>query len=140
MIIRRPKHRSGYTLLEVVAAAAVVAIGMTGAVSLSTSIIAQEEITWRVAIARNYQENVVRLWQLGLDPLDTMRIIPSISGNPKLLESVDNVLITPTGTANEDSMGTMESASCVLTLGTSGFPGVGAGNTNQVTAYRPSLK
>ena len=83
-----------------VAAAAVVAIGMTGAVSLSTSIIAQEEITWRVAIARNYQENVVRLWQLGLDPLDTMRIIPSISGNPKLLESVDNVLLTPIGTAN----------------------------------------
>lgn len=140
MRIHRQKHRSGYTLLEVVAAAAVVAIGMTGAVSLSTSIIAQEEITWRVAIARNYQENVVRLWQLGLDPLDTMRIIPSVSGNPKLLESVSNITISPIGTADEDGMGTMESASCVLTLGTSGFPGVGAGNTNQVTAYRPSLK
>lgn len=140
MKLLRKKNRSGYTLLEVVAAGAVVAVGMTGAVSLSTSIIAQEEITWRVAVARNYQENIVRLWQLGLEPLDAMRIIPSISANTKLRESVESVAITPVGTADVDTMGVMESASCVLTLGTSGFPGAGAGNTNEVIAYRPSLK
>ena len=54
MIIIKKFKKAGYTLMEVVAASAVLAVGMTGAVSLSSSIMAQEEITWRVAVARNY--------------------------------------------------------------------------------------
>lgn len=56
---------SGYTLIEVLAASTVVAIGMSAMVSLTGTLMLQEEMTWRVAVTRNYQENMGRLWQLG---------------------------------------------------------------------------
>lgn len=140
MIIVKKFRKAGYTLMEVVAASAVLAVGMTGAVSLSTSIMAQEEITWRVAVARNYQENVVRLWQLGLTPSEVLNLVPSITGTGMLPDIVAAIDLNPGATADEDSMGVMESATCDVTLNASGFSGAGAGNTNSVTAYRPFLK
>ena len=140
MIIVKKLRKSGYTLLEVVAASAVLAIGMSGAVSLSSSIMAQEELTWRVAVARNYQENAVRLWQLGLSPTEVLQIIPSITGNARLTDIVSAVSLTPGATADVGSMGVMESATCGVTLNASGYAGAGAGNTNTVQAYRPYLK
>ncbi len=140
MIILKKFKKAGYTLMEVVAASAVLAVGMTGAVSLSTSIMAQEEITWRVAVARNYQENAVRLWQLGLTPAEVLNLVPSTTGTGMLPHIVADITLTPGSTADEDSLGTMESATCDVTLNSAGFSDAGAGHTNSVTAYRPFLK
>lgn len=93
---------TGYTLIEVLAAAAVVSVGMAAAVSLSASLMREEELAWRVAVTRNYQENMARLWQLGMArpgsslpssitavlpaPADSVRLSEAISGTPTLIE------------------------------------------------------
>lgn len=140
MILVKKIRKAGYTLMEVVAASAVLAVGMTGAVSLSSSIMAQEELTWRVAVARNYQENVVRLWQLGLTPAEVLNLVPSITGTGMLPDIVASITLTPGPTADVATLGTMESATCTVTLNSAGYTGAGAGGTNSVTAYRPYLK
>jgi prepilin-type N-terminal cleavage/methylation domain-containing protein len=134
-------RQAGYTLVEVIVSAGIVAVGMAGAVSLSSSLMAQQEMSWRVAVGRNYQENIVRLWQLGLSPGEVMNLIPSPSGNPKLAEIVGtSPTLTATGLVNVNSMGNMESAVCNFTVNTANVSGAGAGTVNQVTAYRPSIR
>ena len=141
MISAKSICKAGYTLVEVVIAGAVIAVGMAGAASLSSTMMAQQELSWRVSVARNYQENIVRLWQLGLSPSEVMNLIPSASGNPKLSEVIGaSPTLTATGQADEDSMGVMESAVCSFTVNTANVAGAGAGGTNQVTVYRPTLK
>ena len=141
LISAKSIRRAGYSLIEVVVAGAVIAVGMTAAASLSSTMMAQEELSWRVSVARNYQENIVRLWQLGLSPSDVMSLIPSASGNPKLAEVIGpSPTLTATGQVDEDSMGVMESAVCSFTINTANVAGAGAGGTNEVTAYRPTLK
>ena len=133
--------KAGYTLVEVVIAGAVIAVGMAGAASLSSTMMAQEELSWRVSVARNYQENLVRLWQLGLSPSEVMNLIPSASGNPKLSEVIGaSPTLTATGQSNVAAMGVMDSAVCSFTISTVNVAGAGAGGTNQVTVYRPTLK
>ena len=135
------RRRAGYTLIEVVASAAFLAVGLAGAVSLSSSMMAQEELSWRVSVARNYQENIARLWQLGLTPGEVMNLVPSASGNARLSEVIGpSPTLTATGTANEDGLGVMESAVCNFTINTTNVAGAGAGGTNQVTIFRPSLR
>lgn len=144
MILLKTSQRlckRGYTLVEMVVSAAVIAVGMAGAASLSSTMMAQEELTWRVSVARNYQENIARLWQLGLSPSEVMTLMPSASGNPMLSEVVGaSPTLTSTGQVNEDSMGVMESAVCSFTINTTNIAGSGAGGTNAVTIYRPTLK
>ncbi|MBX7210806.1 MAG: prepilin-type N-terminal cleavage/methylation domain-containing protein [Verrucomicrobiaceae bacterium] len=137
----RNARNRGYTLMEVVASAAVLAVGMAGAVSLSASLMVQQEMSWRVAVARNYQENIARLWQLGLTPGEVMSLIPSASGNPKLSEVVGaSPTLIATGQVNVSSLGVMDEAVCNFTVNTANVTGAGAGGTNQVTIYRPTLK
>ena len=141
MLSSRLRRRAGYTLIEVIASAAFIAVGMAGAVSLSTSMMVQEELNWRVSVARNYQENIARLWQLGLSPSEVMSLIPSASGNSKLSEVVGvSPTLTATGQADEDGLGVMESAVCSFTINTANVSGAGAGGTNLVTVYRPTLR
>lgn len=137
----RIRRRGGYTLIEVIASAAFIAVGMVGAVSLSTSMMAQEEMNWRVSVARNYQENISRLWQLGLSPSEVINLIPSASSNSKLSEIIGpSPTLAATGQADEDGLGVMESAICSFTINTANFSGAGAGGTNLVTVYRPTLR
>lgn len=140
-VLRNHFRGAGYTLVEVVASAAFVAIGMAGAVSLSSSMMVQQEMSWRVAVGRNYQENIARLWQLGLSPSEVMNIIPSASTNAKLSEVIgSSPTLTAGGQVNANSMGLMDSAVCNFTTSTNNITGAGAGGTNQVTLYRPTLK
>lgn len=143
-MILRLKHRmarTGYTLMEVVASAAFVAVGMAGAVSLAGSMMVQQEMTWRVAVGRNYQENMARLWQLGLSPGEVMALIPSASGNPKLSEVVGTTpTITATGQVNVSALGLMDAAVCSFTINTNNVTGAGTGGTNQISVFRPTLK
>jgi prepilin-type N-terminal cleavage/methylation domain-containing protein len=85
-------NKRGYTLIEVLAAAALVALASGAAASLATSLGLQEEFARRVAVVRNYQENMAQLWQLGLNPSEVSALMPASSGssltNRALKESI----------------------------------------------------
>ncbi len=134
------KRNAGYTLLEVVMAAAVVAVGLGGAVSLSSSMMAQEELTWRVAVSRNYQENWVRLWQLGLTGPEITGIMPSRSGNDLANLISTQPSLIETGVVNEDLLANLEGATCSMTISTDHVSSSPAGATHTITAYRPTLR
>lgn len=133
---------SGYTLIEVLAASAVVAIGMSAMVSLTGTLMLQEEMSWRVAVTRNYQENMGRLWQLGVRPEDVMNLMPSqadnallnqiINGNPNIIQMV--------GTTSPAGLGAMQSATITAAVNISQNPRIESQGTQlTLSVYRPSL-
>ena len=79
---------AAYTLIEVLAAASIIAIGATAAISLSASSVLQEELAFRVAVTRSYQENMLRLWQLGLPRSQVFGLMPD-----QELQFEDEVLV-----------------------------------------------
>ncbi|MBV6501219.1 MAG: hypothetical protein CJBNEKGG_03725 [Prosthecobacter sp.] len=133
--------RRAYTLMEVLAASAVVGIGMTAAVSLSSTLMIQEELSWRVAVVRNYQENMGRLWQLGIRAEDVMNIMPRHSDSPMLNQVINGTpVIIQTGTTTASGLGTMQAAAVTAAVNISMDPAVkrqGAALTFSV--YRPKL-
>lgn len=132
--------RSAYTLIEVLAAACLIAIGTTAMVSLSSTLMLQEELANRVAITRNYQENTVRLWQLGLSTVQITALMPSLAQNTILQQAifaspalVENGLTTVNGVV-------METAFCTAVVNISQNPSLkAAGASFTLTAYRPHL-
>lgn len=134
--------RAGYTLIEALAAGAVVAVGLSAAASLSGSLILQEDMIWRNSITKNYHENMARLWQLGLEPGVAMSIIPSPSGSQRLNQSIDGstVALTPGPQYSAASVGVMESASASLAASNAALPAGGAPPLQTVEVYRRSLQ
>lgn len=130
--------RRGYTLIEVLAAAAVIAVGTGAAVSLSSSLMLQEELAWRVAITRNYQENMARLWQLGINPDDVM---PTQRNSARLDEAIHGTpVVTETGTVNPEGLGLMQAAEIDASVNVASEVGREiAGSNLKITAYRPAL-
>lgn len=139
--IRNKKHR-GYTLVEALAAGAVVAVGLVGAASLSSSLVLQEEMIWRNSVTKNYHENMARLWQLGLSPTDAMNIIPRIGGQTKLIQSIDatTAALAPGALYSAASVGTMESAAASLAASNAALPAGSTPPLETVQVYRRSLK
>ena len=134
------RARSAYTLIEVLAAACIISIGTTAMVSLSSTLMLQEELANRVAIARNYQENTVRLWQLGLSTVQITALMPSLAQNTILQQAifinpslVENGLTTVNGIV-------METALCTAVINISQNPSMkAAGASFTLKAYRPHL-
>jgi prepilin-type N-terminal cleavage/methylation domain-containing protein len=80
--------RSGYTLVEVLAASALIAVGAGAAATLTATMGMQEIYSERASIARNYQENLAMLWQLGLTPNQVMAVMPTKAGNRPLADAI----------------------------------------------------
>lgn len=133
-------RRAGYTLIEVLAAAAIVSIGTTAAVSLSASVMLQEELAFRVAVTRNYQENMIRLWQLGLSPVQINALMPTQAQNPPLQIAIQgNPSIVETGVTKVSGV-SMQTAVCTAVVNISQTPPTEtAGASLSITAFRPSL-
>jgi prepilin-type N-terminal cleavage/methylation domain-containing protein len=72
----RPAPLRGYTLIEVLIAASIVAAGIAAASVLALTMTTQEESNALAARALNMQEQAGRLYQLGLDPDTITNIIP----------------------------------------------------------------
>ncbi len=134
------RSASGYTLIELLAASAIVSIAATAMVSLSATVMLQEEMAARVAIARNYQENMVRLWQLGLSPVQVAALIPSQTQNVLLEQAIHGApTLVETGTTTVNGT-TMETALCTAVVNSSQDPYAEApGASFTLTAYRPRL-
>lgn len=140
----RRARAGGYTLIEVLAAAAIVSMGATAMVSLSATLMLQEEMATRVAVTRNYQECMVRLWQLGLSPVQITALMPSQDQNAVLQVAIQGTpALVQTGITNVPStIGSfyMETARCTTVVNSSLDPKVEtAGASFAITAHRPRL-
>ncbi len=150
------RGRRGYTLIELLAAGSVIAVGITAAVSLAGSLMLQEEFAWRVSVTRNYQENMARLWQLGLTPNDINRLMPTQTANPVLAQILyGNPIVQETGpqTVGGGGLGglgggllggsglaTVEVANCVAAVNISqDIRREEAGAIQSIRAFRPRL-
>jgi len=133
-------RRAGYTLIELLAAAAIVSISATAMVSLSATVMLQEEMAARVAITRNYQENMVRLWQLGLSPVQVVAVMPSQRQNVLLEQAIQGTpALVETGITTVNGT-TMETAECTAVVNSSQDPRAESpGASLTITAFRPTL-
>lgn len=149
MTFHRPSHllrRAGYTLIEVLAAASILAVGATAAVSLAASSMLQEELAFRVAVTRNHQENMLRLWQLGLSRQQVFALMPDQDQNALLQTQIYGTTAGGTGPSfiengtSVTSGVSMESASCTAVVNIAQSPPAEiAGASLTLTAYRPRL-
>ena len=139
---QRPTARraQGYTLIEVLAAAAIISIGTTAMVSLSSTLMLQEELANRVSVTRNYQENTVRLWQLGLSTVQITALMPALNQNAILQQALyNNPTLVESGLTTVNGV-VMETALCTAIVNISQNPAAKAvGATFTLTAYRPHL-
>ena len=81
--------RNAYSLVEVLVAAAIIALGIAGAATLAHSMILQQESNGQVARAANLQEQIGTLYRLGLSASDITSVLPETilsSGTPSTNE------------------------------------------------------
>ncbi len=78
MILQRPSYRQprGYTLVELLVAAAVLMMGAVVAFHMSSNAVRVEEMNLRLSRGLNLQENYSRTWQLGLSATQVESILP----------------------------------------------------------------
>lgn len=84
-------RNAGYTLVEVLVAAALLVIVVAGASAMALTLVAQEEMNARIARVQNHQEQLARLYQIGLSTADCLYLIPSepaIVSPPVAVESL----------------------------------------------------
>ncbi len=136
-----PRPRRGYTLIEVLAASAVIAVSMAAATSLAASMVFQEELAWRTAITRNYQENMARLWQLGLSPANILAVMPTQNDSTLLNEAINlTPVVTETNMVSPDGLGKLQAATISASVNISSDPKVEVqGAAFTLSVYRASL-
>ncbi len=130
----------GYTLIEVLAAGAIISVGTTAMVSLSATLMLQEELSNRVAITRNYQENMVRLWQLGLSSAQITALMPAQTQNAVLQQAIfGNPVLADSGVSTINGVA-VETATCTAVVNMSQNPTTESpGASFTLTAARPNL-
>jgi len=133
-------RRAAYTLIEVLAAGAIISVGTTAMVTLSATLMLQEELSTRVAVTRSYQENMVRLWQLGLSSVQVTAVMPSQAQNAVLQQAIfGNPALVESGTTTLNGV-VMETATCTAVVNLSQNPASEtAGASFTLTAVRPRL-
>lgn len=131
----------GYSLVEVVVAAAIVAVGLTAAAVLASTLMQQQELNAATLRAANLQEQAAKLYRLDLRPGDIYRILPEncqggstppVNGYAFTFSRpvMTNITINGTDVA-------LEQTSCFMVFANSGGNGL---NTNGVTIVRPSVR
>jgi prepilin-type N-terminal cleavage/methylation domain-containing protein len=146
MNTHRNSRKSGYTILEVMIASALIGAVIGGAISLAGTMNLQGETAEVTAVAINYQDNAARLWQLGLTPAEVLAVLPHVTNNSMLESAVvpygtapgTQVSFTSEGTvALANSMGTLEDVTCSVTIRN---PLSTAHQAVAVEVYRPSIR
>jgi prepilin-type N-terminal cleavage/methylation domain-containing protein len=133
----------GYSLVEVMVAAAIVAVGLTAAAVMVGTLMQQQELNAATLRAANLQEQAVKLYRLDLSPGDLVSLLPETSrlGTPQAAGEFGfifsralktNIVVDPAATISLDRTG------CDMVyddpLGAGGFV------TNSVTILRPSVR
>ncbi|MEO6846119.1 MAG: prepilin-type N-terminal cleavage/methylation domain-containing protein [Chthoniobacterales bacterium] len=120
---------AGYTIVEVLIAAAILMIAVGAAAALSAASSTQEDTNTRISRCLNLQEQAVRLYQLGISPDSISDILPSDPDTNSLTFTTNSLVI--------DNLGTVDEASVQLVFTTSPSS---ARFTNTMTAIRPSIR
>lgn len=103
-----PRKQCGYTIIEAMVAISLLMLAVGAAASLSMTMVNQEELNARAARALNWQENAVRLYQLGLglgnDTSDLLAVMPGLPGLNTFTASTNAVTFAalPSGNAAVD--------------------------------------
>lgn len=126
-------REGGYTLIEVLVAAFIVAAGVAAAAILSMTMISQQEASARIIRAINYQEQAVRLYQLGLDAPTITNILPTESAIVSIQVTQQDVALTNIGTVQVSVWSVAYDGGSLLNANT---PVV----TNDMAAVRPSIR
>ena len=96
-------HAKAYTIIETMVAVSLLMLGVAAAASLSMTIVRQEEINARSARAINWQENAVRLYQMGIggttSGVGILDILPTLPQSHTFTVQASSETITnfPTG-------------------------------------------
>jgi prepilin-type N-terminal cleavage/methylation domain-containing protein len=135
----------GFSIAEVMVAAAVLAVGLTAAAMLVGALIRQEEANAASFRASNLQEQAVKLYRLDLKPNDIVNLLPENSTRIAL------GAVPPVGvygfSFSRDAKTTLSNAagniivdisSCTMVFAKPGVEGSLA--TNRVSIVRPSIR
>jgi prepilin-type N-terminal cleavage/methylation domain-containing protein len=142
--------RSGYSLVEVVLAAAILAVGLSAAAALVNTLVIQQERNTSAVRAANLQEQSVMLYRLGVtNPAMLYALLPEPTGSSPTPPAGTFSMIfgSPTGsTASVSSAGgatsvAYEVTSCTVTYGSAGGEGgVVTYLNNTVNIVRPVIR
>jgi len=135
----------GYSLVEVMVAAAIVAVGLTAAAVLAGTLMQQQELNAITLRGANLHEQAVKLYRLDLSPTDVVALLPERSSRIALgsvpaegffgfafSREAETVLTNPTGDIIVDV------SSCTMVFANPG--GEGGTITNRVSIVRPSIR
>lgn len=142
---------AGYSLIEVVIAAAIAAIGVAAGAVLVNTLVAQEEMNSGAVRAANLQEQAARLYRLGLtNPQDLYNILPEVCSAASTPASGTFSLVFGTATPVTNNVALEGGGSAAIShLNTSctiiyasvpDATGQAAYLSNTVTVIRPSLR
>lgn len=129
-----------YSLIEVLIAGAIVAIGIAAAALMASALLNQEEYTGLAVRALNTQEQAAKLWQLGLDESSITNILPERckSSNPPGANSMFLYFSnSPLAIPNVGSVERLNPLSIVFHSGTAAN-GTLIYQTNEITVIRPT--
>ena len=142
---------AGYSLVEVVIAAAIVAVGVAAGAVMVNTLVVQEEMNAGVVRAANLQEQATRLYRLGLtNPQDIYNILPEVCGaSPAPASGSFSLLFgavtTVTNTVSQDGGGAVDIAyqttRCTVVYASApDAVGQVAYLSNTVSIIRPTLR
>jgi prepilin-type N-terminal cleavage/methylation domain-containing protein len=147
---RKQLRRAGYSLAEVMVAVGIIGIATGACVGLTSTMVLQEELAWNGTIAINYQENMSRLWQLGMSggssstgafSGDIIKLMPSSSRNVDISGAVSG---TPVASELSSSaigpsvLGVMQRAETNLNM--QNMPGAPVGANSKTQLVRPTIR
>ncbi len=72
-----PRSQAGYSLVEVLVASGILALGLSAACIMSLAMTTQEEMNQRMARSMNLHENAAALYQLGMEGADLEALLPA---------------------------------------------------------------
>jgi prepilin-type N-terminal cleavage/methylation domain-containing protein len=132
----------GYSLVEVMVAAAIVAVGLTAAAVLASTLMQQQELNAATLRAANLHEQAAKLYRLDLRTGDIYRLLPEecVGGSTPPANGyalsfsravATNIPVNGTDVA-------LEQTDCVMVFASPGANG--ALTTNNVTIVRPSIR
>jgi hypothetical protein len=131
------RKSAGYTLVESLAASALLAAMLAGAVSIVATMNTSERVSRNISVAYNYQDTAAMLWQLGLTPTEVAAVMPSRTNNSYLTEiigSTSTAFGANSTVALASSMGNLECVGLTVEMLN---PLGSASTTNVVQIYRP---
>ncbi|MEI6071678.1 MAG: prepilin-type N-terminal cleavage/methylation domain-containing protein [Verrucomicrobiae bacterium] len=143
----KPRKPNAYSLIEVMIAGAIVAIGIAAAALMANALLMQEEAQGYSLRAFNTQEQAARLWQLRLDGPTITNILPercSASTNPPAysmhLQFITNTTnISVGGGPVKITVEMLNPLRIIFNSGTDGSNNP-IYRTNEITVVRPTIR